>query len=256
MKIGFVTFCTHDWQNILSNLVNSVLEFSKYDITVFSINFDYHSENERVKSIKVELDNTDYFNVCKTKIFSSINNDYDIGLILDCDMIVTKEIDLIFEENYDRVLDSKFPLFAKHPHNPYKNGNMWPSILNVIRQYTDKDPKMNYVFASFLFSKNNKWFLEEVYENLCNNPPSAGEDEFIINAFLTKYEVDYDIGYNYLPNATGNLFKAYMDNDFTCEELYDTYLQHSCPVKFYLFHGHLLKNQTEGQSMINQIKSK
>ena len=256
MKIGFVTFCTDDWVGMMNNLVESVLEFSKHEITVFSLNFDYIHKNERVKNIRVDIDNTDYFHVCKMKIYSSINTDYDIGLILDGDMVVTKEVDMIFEENYEKVINSKYPLFAKHPHDPLSNPNTQSSVFSVLRQYTDKDPKMKYVYASFLFSKKNKWFLDEVYQLLCDNPPIAGEDEYLINALLTKYEVDYDIGYNYLPNATRENVDCYLDNTFICQDLHDTYLKFSCPVKFYLFHGHLLKNCTEGKSIIDRIKNK
>jgi hypothetical protein len=256
MKIGFVTFCTSDWTGMLNNLVDSVLNSSKYDITVFSINFNYEHENKRVKNVRVDIDDAGYFNVCKMKIYASFNNDYDIGLVLDCDMVATKEVDLIFEENYEKILNSKFPLCAKHPHNPFKNGNTWPTIIQVIRQYTENDPKMDYVYSSFLFSNENKWFLEEVYENLCNKPPIAGEDEYILNAFLTKYEVDYDIGYNYLPNATNENVECYLDGTLECKDLYETYLVNSCPVKFYLFHGHLLKNLTIGQSIVERIKNK
>ena len=256
MKIGFVTFCTEDWVGILNNLVESVLKFSKHEITVFSINFNYNHDDIRVKNIRVEIDNPDYFNVCKIKIYSSINNEYDIGLILDCDMIVTKDVDDIFTENLTLISNSNYPLFAKHPHDPYSNPNIWPSILQVIRQYTDKEPKMKYVFASFLFSKKNKWFLEEAYDLLCNNPPIYGEDEYLLNSLLTKYEVNYDIGYNYLPNATNDIVNCYIDGTLECDDLNKTYLNHSCPVKFYLFHGHLLKNESTGKSIINRIEVK
>jgi hypothetical protein len=251
MKIGFATFCTENFKEILNCLIESVLEFSKYEITVFSINFDYLHENNRVKSKRIDLDILDYYNICKVKIISSLENDYDVGLILDADMIVTKEIDEIFNENLNRVIDSDFPLFAKHPHNPF-NSN--PHTLYVVRQYTDKPPKMKYVFASYLFSNKNKWFLQEVLDEM-NKTHVGGEDEIIINSLLAKYQVDYDIGYNYLPNGTSNLVNDYLTNQIS-DELRGTYLQYDCPVKFYIFHGHGCKDPNVMKEWINLIKNK
>jgi len=55
MKIGFVTFATENWKGLLDNLVESVLLFSKYEITVNAINFDYHYDNARVISKRINL---------------------------------------------------------------------------------------------------------------------------------------------------------------------------------------------------------
>lgn len=250
MRIGFTTFCTENYKEILGCLIESVIEFSKYEITVFSINFDYVHPNDRVKSKRIDLINTDYYNVCKTKIISCLQSEYDVGLILDTDMIVTKEIDNIFDENVDRILDSKFPLFAKHPHNPFTH----PYTKSTVKEFTEHEPKMKYVYASFLFSKNNLWFLEEVLDEM-NKRHIMGEDEIIINSLLTKYQVDYDIGYNYLPNGTENLLNDYL-NDTVSEELRITYLSYDCPVKFYIFHGHNCKNPEIMRSWINLIKNK
>ena len=53
MKIGFVTFCTENYTDIMDNLVESVLSFSKYNIIVYSINFEYkHSKLMNTKTIR------------------------------------------------------------------------------------------------------------------------------------------------------------------------------------------------------------
>lgn len=252
MKIGFVTFCTENYVNILDCLIDSVLEFSKYEITVFSINFDYKHDNNRVKSKRIDLNTVDYYNICKSKIISSINNDYDVGLVLDSDMIVTKDIDSIFDENMDKIINSDFPLFAKHPHDPFSNPHH--HAINTIKIFTNKKPKMKYVYASFLFSQKNKWFLNEVLNEMEKNRVN-GEDEIVINALLTKYEVNYDIGYNYLPNGTDTLVNNYL-NEQMSEELHQTYLKYDCPVKFYIFHGHNCKNPQKMKEYINLIKNK
>ena len=142
MKIGFVTFCTSNWVNILDNLIDSVLEFSKYDITVYSINFTYTHNNSRVKIKPIFIQNESYYEICKQKIFSTLDCDYDIGLILDSDMIVTDKIDNIFDENLDRITNSEFPLFSKHPNNAFE------SAKDVMRQhldiFTSEKPRMGF----------------------------------------------------------------------------------------------------------------
>jgi hypothetical protein len=251
MKIGFVTFCTKDYTYIINNLIESVLSFSKYNIIVYSINFDYVHESNRVTVKRVNLENENYFNICKMKIFSTIDSDLDVGLILDGDMIVTNYIDEIFDENLNKVIDSEFPLFAKHPHNPFDNSG----FMDIIKKYTNKSPKMKWVYASYLFSKKNIWFLEKVYNEMNVINHQIGEDELIINAFLTEYEVDYDIGYNYLPNGMNDMIDIFFNRVENTVETND-YLKHDCPVKFFMFHGHLCKDINEGKKLINQIKNK
>lgn len=251
LKIGFTTFCTQDYIDILNNLVESVLLFSKYEITIFSINFDYVHPSPKVKSKRVDLSHPTYHEICKIKVISSVENNYDVGMVLDCDMIVTKDIDSIFDENMEKVLSSKFPLFAKHPHDPFSNPNH-PGI-HLIKHITDKKPKMKWVFASYIFSDKNKWFLKEVIETM-DTHSLPGEDEIIINALLVKYEVSYDIGYNYLPNALESNLHDYLNNTIS-HELKTCYLDYECPVKFYTFHGHLCKNANEGKKFINEIKN-
>jgi hypothetical protein len=184
------------------------------------------------------------------KIFASIDCNLDVGLILDGDMIVTNRIDDIFNENLDRVVNSEFPLFAKHPHNPFAK----KEYLNMVKKYTSKTPKMKWVYASYLFSKKNIWFLEKVYKEMESNYDQVGEDELIINAFLTEYEVNYDIGYNYLPNCLNDMIDIFFGRSKNTVEN-NMYLQFDCPVKFYMFHGHLCKDIEQGKKLINEIKS-
>ena len=250
MKIGFVTFCTENYINIMDNLVESVLSFSKYNITVYSLNFDYRHESNRVIVKRVDLETLTYFNICKMKIFASIDCGLDVGLILDGDMIVTNQIDNIFDENIDKVVNSEFPLFAKHPHNPFTRND----YLDIVKKYTSKKPKMKWVFASYLFSKKNVWFIEKVYKEMESVNDQVGEDELIINSLLTEHEVNYDIGYNYLPNGVNEMVDIFFGRIENTVENND-YLQHDCPVKFYMFHGHLCKNVEQGKKLIEEIKS-
>ena len=250
MKIGFVTFCTENYINIMDNLIESVLLFSKYDIIVYCLNFDYKHESNRIKTKRIDLNDLSYFNICKMKIYATIDCGLDVGLILDCDMIVTNEIDNIFDENLNNVMNSEFPLFAKHPHNPFNRSD----YSTVVKSYTTKEPKMKWVYASYIFSKKNIWFIQKVYDEMCKLNAQIGEDELIINAFLTECQVNYDIGYNYLPNAMNDMIDIFLGNlENTVEN--NPYLQHDCPVKFFIFHGHLCKNPIECEKLIDNIKN-
>ena len=111
---------------------------------------------------------------------------------------------------------------------------------------------MKYVYASFLFSRKNKWFLEEVLD-VMNKMYVSGDDEMVINALLTKYEVDYDIGYNHLPNCYDMNVECYLNNTIS-EDIQMVYLNNDCPVKFYTFHGHNCKSTSKMKEYINLIK--
>ena len=251
-KIGFTAFCTANFSKITDNLVRSILAFSKHEITIYSINFDYVFNDCRVKTKRVNIDNLNIFKIFRTKIYAAVDSEYDVGLMLDGDMVATKEVDRIFDENMDRILQSKYPLFAKHPHNPFTI----PDIMKRVRLYTDKEPKMPYVFATCLFSKENKWFLKDVYDKMIESE-MGNNDNDVVCALLTRDEVDYDIGYNYLPNGTEGLIDCYLNNSQeNCEELNKTYLDNGCPVKFYFFHGHKCKDSKYMESVIERIKDK
>ena len=125
----------------------------------------------------------------------------------------------------------------------------------MVKKYTNKIPKMKWVYASYLFSKKNVWFLEQVYEIMKPIIHQTGEDELIINSLLTHYEVDYDIGYNYLPNGLDDMFDIFFGKVENTKEN-NMYLQHDCPVKFFLFHGHQCKNIESGKKIIQRIKDR
>jgi hypothetical protein len=257
MKKGFVTFCTENYINIINNLVESVIKFSKYDITVYCINFHYKHSSNRVKSKYINVNNPTLFNIMKIKILASLDAEYEYCQLLDCDMILTKEIDLIFDENKEKILSYEFPLFAKHPHNPFENPRIKENVLQVVKRYTDKIPKMKYVYASYLFIDNHKWFFKEVLDEMNLLQSSYLEDELIINSLLVKYQVDYDIGYNYLPNGTEGLINDYLNyNEQNSQELYETYLKYDCPVKFYMFHGHKCKDPAYIKNLIPKLQNR
>jgi alpha-N-acetylglucosamine transferase len=246
---GFILFFTQNFEEISNNLIDTVLEFSKYNIEVISINYDYIPKNNRIISTKIILKNVNFESIMSIKLIASINTKFDIALILDSDMIVTKNIDNIFDENEYKVNNTNVPLFAKHPHKY----NTFETCKQYINMITNKNPKMPWVFANYIFTQNHKWFFTKAYELYLKYPFIV--DEIIINALLVEYEVDYDLGYNYFPNCTDDIVKYYLSNfdDKYKESIISVY--NDIPVKFYAFHGHLCKNKEYTANLIKQIKN-
>lgn len=254
MYKGFIIFLTENWLPLINNLINSVLLFSIYDIEVNCINFQHNFNNDRIKSKTIEMNNCDFFNITKCKLISTINSNFDIGLILDGDMIVTPNIDKIFDDNIEKIQNCKFPLFAKHPHNPF---DRWDHIIKLI---TKDMPLMKWVYSNYMFTKEQKWFFQEVLSYM--NKISECDhhlylpvpEESILNAFLIKYKVDYDLGYNYFPNGFKCVIDYYLnDNKEGEKHIEECYLAYNCPVKFYAFHGHDIKNIEYTKGVITKI---
>jgi hypothetical protein len=259
VKKGFILFFDINYLSYGLNLIDTLLHFSKYDIEVNCINFNYNFNNSRIKVNTINTSDTSFFNTTKCKIIATLNSDFDIGVLLDADIIATKDCDLIFSDNENKIQESKFPLFGRHPHNPF---DRWSHIISYL---TNKQPKIGWVYSNYLFSKNHKWFFREILD-IMNNIIQSGTiekympvpEEAIINGLLTEYECDYDIGYNYFPNCLPNIVEYYFDNNNENgkQELYDTYLQYNCPVKFYLFHGHKTKDLEYMSQLIPRLKDK
>ena len=256
MYKGFIIFLTKNWLNIIENLVDTVLTFSIYDIEINCINFEYNFNNPRIKQKTIYIDNDNFFNITKCKLISTINTNFDVALLLDGDMIVTPEIDQIFIDNTDRVQTYKCPLFAKHPHNPYDK------YMHIISTIINKPPKMKWVYSNYFFHKSQKWFFQEALDYMNSidlNKQSfflPVPEESILNALLIKYDVDYDLGYNYFPNGVDCVINYYLygNNSEGKKHITETYLNYNCPVKFYAFHGHQIKDLNYCKEIIKQIK--
>lgn len=257
MKKGFIIFLTQDWLPIVSNLIDSVLLFSKYHIEVNCINFEYDFKNNRIKSKTINIEVLNFFNITKCKILATINTEFDIALLLDGDMIVTPDIDKLFSDNEDRIQECKFPLFAKHPHNPFDRWN------HIVSRISKKTPKMNWVYSNYFFSIKQKWFFEEILKIMNNVPETEHSlyypvpEESIINALLAEYQVDYDLGYNYFPNGYKYVINEYLYGDEEGkQEIKKNYEDNGCPVKIYAFHSHDIKNVDYGRIVIQQLYNK
>ncbi len=257
-NFGFNTFCTRNWLPLVEILIDSICSFSEYPITVNCINFDYDFKNTQVISKKIRdtgiITNSHLY---KYKWSTLLDSTYDLTVMLDADMIALPEVDKLFYENVNRIASCQFPLFAKHPHNPFENPIHKYHLKNILDMFTSNQPSMKYVYACGLVIKNHKSFIQEIIDSIDlfhkNNSIPYIEDEGILNCLLAKYQVNYDLGYNFFPNST--IYKDYISNNIDNSfELYESYLKLNCPVKFYCFHG--CKDPNEAKNILENIKNK
>lgn len=254
---GFNTFVTENWLPLAEVLIDSISSFSKYTITVNCINFTHDFKSDKVISKRVDIDKLNFYSVCMVKWMSLLETNYDICAILDADMIATKEVDDLFETNEQKVLDSKFPILAKHPHNPFENPIHKNNLKNLCSIFSEHTPKMKWVYACGLIANHHKWFISELVDNLKHfykqNISTYIEDEGMLNALLTKYQVSENLGYNHIPYFT--LKSAYIDNSlYNNLSLQESYLQYDCDVRFYLLHG--CKNAKHAKDILSELKIK
>lgn len=249
MRKGFVTFVNNNQKYLKLNeiLVESILSFTELEVEVFSINFDYKHENNRVISKRINVNKECIDTIFYSKIFSSLCSDFDIGLQLDSDMIVTSDAVKIFDKINS---DYKYIKGSLHPWNgPLNNSHHF--IMNCMGVKTQSQP---YIHATYLFTKNSKEFLKEAYDigmqMFSNNIHPINYDETILNCLLWKKNISdaniecYDPYFEYFKNQIG--LKANMQDLIPYGNRYDFH------VDSYICHG--CKNEKEAQSILLKMK--
>ena len=148
MNKGYVTFINKNekYLKLLDILVESVLLFSTKKIEVFSINFDYTHSSDRVINKRINLSEESFSNICYSKLYSSFNSEFDYGIQLDSDFIITNKMDDLFN-NLELVED--LPLGSLHPEDPNNQKN----IMSYLGVNVKTQP---YVHATYLFSNKLK----------------------------------------------------------------------------------------------------
>ena len=251
-NFGYVIFANYSWLNLAQLAIEHINEFSKYKIHLFTINCDAEFDYPCLIKSRVNLANENFRTICNVKIFSSFNNAFDFGLIMDGDMLPLPNIDELLEENI-KFIDYKYPICAQHPHSPHKNSSN-QSSLNFIKDEFKISATVNkYVYASYLFTKNSKDFLKDCYD-MGTYFEQKGDfnvvDETILNVKLSQLGDYEDIGYNYLPNYFS--FPDYLNKNFLSEHI-KNYTDYKCAIKYHILHG--CKDINVARQYSNLIKS-
>lgn len=242
MNIGYTTFVNNNdtYIKLTDIFVESVLEFSKFNVEIFSINFDYKYKlyNDRIIYRRIDLPIVNFATICYSKLRSSYESYFDYGLQCDADMIITPDSDILFE-NCKNIIDT--PLGSYHPSQFINNGIK--QIMKLLAVEINTQP---YLHATYLFSNSCKLFLKECYDISQNflkkgiNP--INYDETIYNVMMWKYNKTnsyvscYDPYYKYFLNEVEN-------------EEYD-----KIDVYRYICHG--CKDIQESTHILEKIKNK
>lgn len=229
MNNGFCVVINNNPQylKLLEVLINSILDFTDKPIEVFCINFDFKHPNSRVITTRNNVSIESYETLCYQKIYAALNCKFENTLMIDSDMIVTPEVNKLFDEFHNV---DKFPLAAQHLLSYPKLKELRPTmnILNV------KEPTMPYVQAHYLYNNSCKDFLEECWKTSLEfqqkNFKSVVHDESIINVLLWKYGCKKYIDcfqphYKLFIDRTDNM-KKHMK--FNLNQNINYYISHGC----------------------------
>lgn len=225
IKKGYVTFVNNNkkYIRLTDILIESILLFSKYEVEIFSINFDYKykEENDKIIYRKIICDDESSFeSIAYNKFISIYDSFFDYGIFVDSDCIITPNTDILFEY-IDKLID--VPLAPYHPSQYINEGIKY--IMRVLDIKKDTQPYVHN--ATFLFSNSCKKFFKECHDVsqylLKNKIRPINADETIMNVMLWKYEktnsyIDcYDPYYKYFTKEVDNKeYEKIKVNKYVC----------------------------------------
>ena len=253
MKKGFITLTNGNerYKHLVGVLVESVLEFTPYEIEVFGVNTDYKHSSSRVISKRINLEHENFETICFSKIKSCIMSDFDTTIHLDSDIVVSPEIVNVF--NLLSENDSiKFPL------HPWDGINQ--RIIDCINYIGATEKTQPYVHAAtFIFNKKAKDFLNESFEisqkMLRDGFSPINQDETIFNCLLWKNKIKnwfvdcYDPYHEYFKSTIG--LSEQDKEKFICSNPYSEI--ENFKTNFYLSHG--CKDYQEAKIILNLLKN-
>lgn len=263
MTTGIITYTTKNYYDLSLQLVESILEFSTYPVTVYTIGFNEPAQNDRVTIIPIEEETifTNWQTKCFYKHLVCSLTPYDVTIYLDTDIIVTPDFQIYFNEKNDFILKSKTLLGVAHPHSPSTNTN-FPvrPYINQFFNLFNVDEISGYLLASlYAYNKNFIHHFKAMFEKdrflaEKNIIPIAG-DEMVLNLYLHKKNLlkGTDCGYDISPNFSEGFFESFIDGTWkTCTKYIKDYKNYNREVLPILFHGN--KDVEYAKNMINKIK--
>lgn len=222
MRKGFVTFVNNNPEYLKLNdiLIESILDFTKLEVEVLGINFDYKHSNKRVISKILNLANECIDTIYYSKIYASMISDFDVGIQLDSDMIVTPNVINLLEQ-----IEPQYQ-YVKGSCHPW-NGPLQMPHLQMMNHLNVKEKTQPYIHATYLFTKNSKDFLKEVYETgmtlYSKNIHPINYDETVLNCLLWKNTIRdghvdcYDPYFEYFKKNIGLETKENVSGPYSTE---------------------------------------
>lgn len=239
MSEGYVTFVNNNkkYLSLLDTLIESVISFSDKKIEVFSINFDFEHSSNKVLSKKINIVNENFANICYSKLYASFNSEFDYGIQLDSDFILTKKMDNLF--SHIKQIGS-LPLGSLHPNDPNNQTN----IMSHLGVSTKTQP---YVHATYGFSNECKPFLEDCFKLSQDfqkkNIVPLNYDETILNVMLWKHNS------NQWLDTYDPYYKLFIQRDFNKIPDYNWMKN----INFYSCHG--IKDPEYAKQILSKIKN-
>lgn len=225
---GYITYVDDNpkYLKLLDILIESILSFSDNHVEVFSINFNFNHSSDRVHSRRVNLKNKNFFSITNVKPYAACNSMFDLGILLDSDVIITDRTDSLFDEFNER--DLLFPIAPLHPEDVFVEQVIF-DIFGI------KKRTQHYVHAdTFIYSNNSKPFLEKWYDSgnmlIQKGITPSVVDETIFNALLWKYE-----RVNTFTDIYDPYYKCFID--FTEENLLNHGYKNPSTVRNIICHG-------------------
>jgi hypothetical protein len=248
MRKGFVTFTNNveKYRHLHDVLVRSLLEFTPLEIEVFGINFDYAHPDPRVIPKRINLETEDFWSICYSKIYASLMSEFDKTMHIDSDAVAAPGVVKVFDE-FD--VESKFIHASKHPWDG-PLGFEHQQIMNYVGASVKTQPYVH--AASYVFSKNSKDFLSDVWEisqkMQADGVKPVNQDETIFNAMLWKHGVTDCFVDCYDPDPT-HFRRLFGISNEPVDKIPTLPI-----IRPYICHGH--KNPEESERYFNEIKIK
>ncbi len=236
---GWVAYATANYFSLAEVMIASVHAFSTRPIVLVTLNADAPFSTEQYprlikKRIDVDLEHiSPYLYKPKAILSSGLEN----GVYIDCDVILNKNCDTLFNFIAQAEEHPLCPLHEKDADVSWE-----PMVFFGLEKRS-----MHYVHADVLvFSKQSQPFLTN-WCNLCLNFPFLGNpcyDETLLNVSLWRIGAT-----QHLP--TIDPYNAYFADYF---RLNAEQIQQEPYSYWYLFHGN--KNPEEGWRMLNSLYEK
>jgi len=185
MTKGWVTFSTLKYADLMNVLIDSLLEFSKYPVEVFTSDYSLSIKNPRVINHRLDVPQN-FTDICYTKnLVIATKTQFDKCAVIDADMIANKNCDDILEFA-EEVGTKYFPLCAAHGCDP---DNQKPTMERLGIEYKS----LPYGFSTYVSCKEAKPFFEECFAIVkkwrYQDFVPANTGETMINCMLWKMQI-------------------------------------------------------------------